>query len=170
MTSAFYNRRVSSMMSPAVTVRKSASWPMAHSTTDHTIWPMEYTLVGPCLSRQSDNQLGRSRLNLQKNKRVLGRMLSELLVSSKRDGSLDGARFDYGTKMMSQSAGHRKMVRVTACLILHWAPEDGALVMTACLILHNMIIDDEGFAAEHWALEDGASTSHGIATPRCRWV
>ena len=37
--------------------------------------------------------------------------------------------------------------------------------MTACIILHNMIIEDEGFSAERWAPEDGASTSHGIATP-----
>ena len=36
--------------------------------------------------------------------------------------------------------------------------------MVACIILHNMIIEDEGFAAERWTPEDGVSTSHSVAS------
>ena len=54
---------------------------------------------------------------------------------------------------------------ILRCPVRQWHEDDVADIMTACIILHNMIIEDEGFSAERWAPEDGASTSHGIATP-----
>ncbi|XP_047949428.1 uncharacterized protein LOC125195298 [Salvia hispanica] len=60
---------------------------------------------------------------------------------------------------------------ILRCPVRQWHENDVADIMTACIILHNMIIEDEGFTAERWAPEDGASTSHGIATPPLRrWV
>ncbi|XP_047965847.1 uncharacterized protein LOC125210333 [Salvia hispanica] len=54
---------------------------------------------------------------------------------------------------------------ILRCPVRQWHEDDVADIMTACIILHNMIIEDEDFSAERWAPEDGASTSHGIATP-----
>ncbi|XP_047942804.1 uncharacterized protein LOC125189584 [Salvia hispanica] len=53
---------------------------------------------------------------------------------------------------------------IIRCPARVWHEDDVANIMLACIILHNMIIEDEGFAAERWAPEDGASTSHGVAT------
>ncbi|XP_047973529.1 uncharacterized protein LOC125215979 [Salvia hispanica] len=52
---------------------------------------------------------------------------------------------------------------ILRCPVRQWHENDVASIMYACIILHNMIIDDEGYSAENWASEDGASTSHGIA-------
>ncbi|XP_047964849.1 uncharacterized protein LOC125209288 [Salvia hispanica] len=77
-----------------------------------TIWQMEYTLVGPYSSRHFANRLERRDNILRENKKPLGKMLSELLVCSKRDGPFYAARHEF----------------------------------------------------ERWASEDGASTSHGVAS------
>ncbi|XP_047944804.1 uncharacterized protein LOC125191317 [Salvia hispanica] len=53
---------------------------------------------------------------------------------------------------------------ILRCPARVWHEDDVADIMVACIILHNMIIEDEGFAAERWAPEDGASTSHGVAS------
>ena len=53
---------------------------------------------------------------------------------------------------------------ILRCPTRVWHEDDVANIMLACIILHNMIIEDEGFAAERWAPEDGASTSHGVAS------
>ncbi|XP_047943228.1 uncharacterized protein LOC125190074 [Salvia hispanica] len=53
---------------------------------------------------------------------------------------------------------------ILRCPARVWHEDDVANIMVACIILHNMIIEDEGFAAERWAPEDGASTSHGVAS------
>ncbi|XP_047950790.1 uncharacterized protein LOC125196340 [Salvia hispanica] len=53
---------------------------------------------------------------------------------------------------------------ILRCPVRQWHENDVASIMYACIILHNMIIDDEGYSAEYWAPEEGASTSHGIAT------
>ncbi|XP_047947605.1 uncharacterized protein LOC125193774 [Salvia hispanica] len=63
---------------------------------------MEYTLVGPYSSRHFGNRLARRDNILRANKRPLGKMLSELLVCSKRDGPFYAARHECGTKMMSR--------------------------------------------------------------------
>ncbi|XP_047961995.1 uncharacterized protein LOC125206816 [Salvia hispanica] len=52
---------------------------------------------------------------------------------------------------------------ILRCPARVWHGDDVANIMVACIILHNMIIEDEGFATERWAPEDGASTSHGVA-------
>ncbi|XP_047961841.1 protein ALP1-like [Salvia hispanica] len=54
---------------------------------------------------------------------------------------------------------------IIRCPVRLWHENDVADIMTACIILHNMIIEDEDFVAERWAPEDGASTIHDIATP-----
>ncbi|XP_047948795.1 uncharacterized protein LOC125194579 [Salvia hispanica] len=61
-----------------------------------------YTLVGPYSSRHFANRLERRDNILRENKRPLGKMLSELLVCSKRDGPFYAARHEFGTKMMSR--------------------------------------------------------------------
>ncbi|XP_047942806.1 uncharacterized protein LOC125189586 [Salvia hispanica] len=53
---------------------------------------------------------------------------------------------------------------IIRCPARVWHEDDVVNIMLACIILHNMIIEDEGFAAERWAPEDGASTSHGVAS------
>ncbi|XP_047937971.1 uncharacterized protein LOC125185484 [Salvia hispanica] len=53
---------------------------------------------------------------------------------------------------------------ILRCPARVWHEDDAADIMVVCIILHNMIIEDEGFAAERWAPEDGASTSHGVAS------
>ncbi|XP_047965349.1 uncharacterized protein LOC125209811 [Salvia hispanica] len=53
---------------------------------------------------------------------------------------------------------------ILRCPIRQWHENDVASIMYACIILHNMIIEDEGYSAENWAPEEGASTSHGVAT------
>ncbi|XP_047942994.1 uncharacterized protein LOC125189804 [Salvia hispanica] len=59
---------------------------------------------------------------------------------------------------------------ILRCPARVWHEDDVADIMVACIILHNMIIEDEGFAVERWAPEDGASTSHGVPPRRYRWV
>ena len=41
-------------------------------------------------------------------------------------------------------------------------------VMYACIIMHNMIVEDEGPALTEWADDDGAGPSHGVATSSAR--
>ncbi|XP_047948775.1 uncharacterized protein LOC125194560 [Salvia hispanica] len=53
---------------------------------------------------------------------------------------------------------------ILRCPVRQWHENDVASIMYACIILHNMIIEDEGYSAENWAPEEGASTSHGVAT------
>ncbi|XP_047949251.1 uncharacterized protein LOC125195094 [Salvia hispanica] len=53
---------------------------------------------------------------------------------------------------------------ILRCPVRVWHENDDAYIMYACIILHNMIIDDEGYSAERWTPDEGASTSHGIAT------
>ncbi|XP_047964923.1 uncharacterized protein LOC125209369 [Salvia hispanica] len=53
---------------------------------------------------------------------------------------------------------------ILRCPARVWHEDDVADIMVACIILHNMIIEDEGFAAERWTPEDGVSTSHSVAS------
>ncbi|XP_047942925.1 protein ALP1-like [Salvia hispanica] len=83
-----------------------------------------------------------------------------------------GARRQYFAR--KQEAARKDVERAFGVLQARWAiircparvwhEDDVANIMLACIILHNMIIEDEGFAAERWAPEDGASTSHGVAS------
>ena len=41
-------------------------------------------------------------------------------------------------------------------------------IMYACIILHNMIVEDEGVLLTNWASDDEAGQSHGTATPSVR--
>ncbi|XP_047942625.1 uncharacterized protein LOC125189386 [Salvia hispanica] len=45
-----------------------------------------------------------------------------------------------------------------------WDMETIADVMYACIIMHNMIVEDEGPALTEWADDDGVGPSHGVAT------
>ncbi|XP_047949482.1 uncharacterized protein LOC125195367 [Salvia hispanica] len=59
------------------------------------------------------------------------------------------------------------IVRVPSRL---WHMECIADVMYACIILHNMIVEDEAAALADWASDDddGAGLSHGVASPSGR--
>ncbi|XP_047965797.1 uncharacterized protein LOC125210284 [Salvia hispanica] len=52
---------------------------------------------------------------------------------------------------------------IIRCSTRVWHKNDVADNMYACIILHNMMIDDEGSAAESWASDGGARSSHGVA-------
>ncbi|XP_047949319.1 uncharacterized protein LOC125195176 [Salvia hispanica] len=87
-----------------------------------------------------------------------------------------GARRQYFAR--KQEAARKDVERAFGVLQARWAiircparvwhEDDVANIMLACIILHNMIIEDEGFAAERWTPEDGASTSHGVASAQIR--
>ncbi|XP_047941053.1 uncharacterized protein LOC125188315 [Salvia hispanica] len=49
-----------------------------------------------------------------------------------------------------------------------WDMETIADVMYACIIMHNMIVEDDGPALTEWADDDGAGPSHGVATSSAR--
>ena len=40
--------------------------------------------------------------------------------------------------------------------------------MYVCIILHNMVVEDEGVQLTSWANDDEAGPSHGTATPSVR--
>ncbi|XP_047942887.1 uncharacterized protein LOC125189678 [Salvia hispanica] len=79
-----------------------------------------------------------------------------------------GARRQYFAR--KQEAARKDVERAFGVLQARWAiircptrvwhGDDVANIMLACIILHNMIIEDEGFVAERWAPE----ASHSVAS------
>ncbi|KAL1536226.1 hypothetical protein AAHA92_28909 [Salvia divinorum] len=72
-----------------------------------------------------------------------------------------------------QKAARKDMERAFGVLQARWAvvkgptrlfyPECIADLMYACIIMHNMIVENEGAWVANWADEDAAGSTHGVA-------
>ncbi|KAL1546107.1 hypothetical protein AAHA92_22755 [Salvia divinorum] len=73
-----------------------------------------------------------------------------------------------------QEAARKDVERAVGVLQARWAvvkgptrlfyPDCIADLMYACIIMHNMIVEDEGAGVANWVDEDAAGSSHGVAS------
>ena len=49
-----------------------------------------------------------------------------------------------------------------------WDPDYITDIMYACIIMHNMIVEQEGLELTNWTNDDAVGPSHGVATASVR--